>query len=72
LASPYDIAAHYEFESKRSVGFIHGVHEISSMKPAMLGPGKFDQYSPTKLFKEIPAQRALVDGDGLAIVSSRF
>ncbi|KAJ0404930.1 hypothetical protein P43SY_005929 [Pythium insidiosum] len=48
LAGPYDIAEHYDFESRRKVGPINGVHEISTMKPAMLGMSHFDDYSPAK------------------------
>lgn len=36
-----------------------GVHEISSMKPAMLGQTKFDQSSPTALIEANTLQRKL-------------
>ncbi|KAF1793155.1 Alpha/Beta hydrolase fold [Phytophthora cactorum] len=48
LSAPYDISDHYIFESERVVG----VHEISSMKPAMLGMGNFKRFSPTALVAE--------------------
>uniref|UniRef100_H3H1B0 BD-FAE-like domain-containing protein n=1 Tax=Phytophthora ramorum TaxID=164328 RepID=H3H1B0_PHYRM len=57
LSGPYDISDHYVFESERVVGPLNGntsavkqrVHEISSMKPAMLGMGNFNTFSPTAL-----------------------
>ncbi|KAG7397306.1 hypothetical protein PHYBOEH_000951 [Phytophthora boehmeriae] len=49
LAAPYDISDHYIFESERVVGPFNGVHEISSMKPAMLGKNNFEMSSPTAL-----------------------
>lgn len=49
LAAPYDISDHYIFESERVVGPFDGVHEISSMKPAMLGINNFKKCSPTAL-----------------------
>uniref|UniRef100_A0AAV1TW80 BD-FAE-like domain-containing protein n=1 Tax=Peronospora matthiolae TaxID=2874970 RepID=A0AAV1TW80_9STRA len=52
LAAPYDISDHYIFESQRIVGPFNGVHEISSMKPAMLGMDNFKKYSPTALVEE--------------------
>ncbi|CAH0478850.1 unnamed protein product [Peronospora belbahrii] len=52
LAAPYDVLDHYTFESERIVGPLKGVHEISSMKPAMLGVGNFEKHSPTELVKE--------------------
>eukprot|EP00644_Phytophthora_capsici_P001599 jgi/Phyca11/531333/estExt2_fgenesh1_pm.C_PHYCAscaffold_1120002 len=52
LSAPYDIAEHYIFESKRVVGPLNGVHEISSMKPAMLGMDNFKKYSPATLVAE--------------------
>ena len=41
LSGVYDIATHYQYESRR------GVHEFSPMKPACHGPAHFDEYSPT-------------------------
>ncbi|ETP52390.1 hypothetical protein F442_02587 [Phytophthora nicotianae P10297] len=52
LSAPYDISDHYIFESERAVGPLNGVHEISSMKPAMLGMGNFKKLSPTALFAD--------------------
>ncbi|KAG6591090.1 isoprenylcysteine alpha-carbonyl methylesterase ICMEL1 [Phytophthora cinnamomi] len=52
LSAPYDISEHYVFESERVVGPLNGVHEISSMKPAMLGMGNFKKHSPTALVAE--------------------
>ncbi|KAI9982928.1 hypothetical protein PInf_006732 [Phytophthora infestans] len=40
------------FRSERVVGPFNGVHEISSMKPAMLGMGNFKKSSPTALVAE--------------------
>ncbi|KAE9043444.1 hypothetical protein PR003_g5653 [Phytophthora rubi] len=52
LSAPYDISEHYDFESERVVGPFNGVHEISSMKPAMLGMRNFKKHSPTALVAE--------------------
>ncbi|KAG7381175.1 hypothetical protein PHYPSEUDO_006323 [Phytophthora pseudosyringae] len=52
LSVPYDISDHYIFESERVVGPLNGVHEISTMKPAMLGMGNFETFSPTALVAE--------------------
>lgn len=52
LAGPYDIADHYVFESERVVGPFRGVHEISPMKPAILGIENFKVHSPTALAAE--------------------
>ncbi|KUF89038.1 hypothetical protein AM588_10002126 [Phytophthora nicotianae] len=60
LSAPYDISDHYIFESERAlsieltegVAIVAGVHEISSMKPAMLGMGNFKKLSPTALFAD--------------------
>ncbi|CAH0484574.1 unnamed protein product [Peronospora farinosa] len=52
LAAPYDVSDHYIFESERIVGPFNGVHEISAMKPAMLGVGNFKKHSATALIEE--------------------
>lgn len=52
LAGPYDISDHYAFESERVVGPFQGVHEISTMKPAVLGIENFAVHSPTALVAE--------------------
>lgn len=52
LAGPYDISDHYVFESERVVGPFQGVHEISTMKPAILGIENFAVHSPTALVAE--------------------
>ncbi|KAL7689402.1 putative alpha/beta hydrolase-3, glycosyltransferase, GlcNAc, nucleotide-diphospho-sugar transferase [Plasmopara halstedii] len=52
LSTPYDISDHYVFESKRIMGPFNGVHEISSMKPAMLGMNNFEKFSPTALVEK--------------------
>ncbi|RLN15235.1 hypothetical protein BBJ28_00008218 [Nothophytophthora sp. Chile5] len=52
LAGPYDISDHYVFESERVVGPFNGVHDISSMKPAMLGMSNFTKRSPTALIAD--------------------
>lgn len=52
LAGPYDISDHYVFESERVVGPFQGVHEISSMKPAVLGIENFAVHSPPALLAE--------------------
>ncbi|KAF4029235.1 alpha/beta hydrolase fold [Phytophthora infestans] len=52
LSAPYDISDHYIFERASVVGPFNGVHEISSMKPAMLGMGNFKKSSPTALVAE--------------------
>lgn len=49
LAGPFDITEHYVFESERTVGPFQGVHEISPMKPAVLGIENFQVHSPTAL-----------------------
>lgn len=49
LAGPYDIADHCVFERERTVGPFRGVHEISPMKPAILGVENFEAHSPTRL-----------------------
>lgn len=53
LAGVYDIAKHYEFESKRCV------HEVSPMKPAAGGPERFDSVSPALVARGLsPAEAA--------------
>uniref|UniRef100_K3X2G7 BD-FAE-like domain-containing protein n=1 Tax=Globisporangium ultimum (strain ATCC 200006 / CBS 805.95 / DAOM BR144) TaxID=431595 RepID=K3X2G7_GLOUD len=53
LAGPYDISDHYVFESERVVGPLQGVHEISPMKPAVLGMENFKVHSPTAIMADV-------------------
>ncbi|KAA8497152.1 putative isoprenylcysteine alpha-carbonyl methylesterase ICME [Porphyridium purpureum] len=76
-AGVYDIEHHYQYEAWR------GVSEISTMKPAMGGPGNFDLLSPTHLARVLtrdalsnvllPSQRSFAEplqlhGDTIASV----
>lgn len=45
LAGVYDIVEHYKHETFR------GVHDLSPMRPAMQGPSKFHEHSPTLLLQ---------------------
>lgn len=48
LAGVYNIAAHYEHQSKR------GVEDVNTMARAMYGPKRFDRFSPTLIVDHLP------------------